>query len=36
VIASGVVEVLAIGFVASLGPALRAMSFPVAEELRAP
>ena len=36
VIASGIAEVLAIGFLASAGPALRAMSFPVAEELRAP
>jgi ABC-type antimicrobial peptide transport system permease subunit len=36
VIASGIAEVLAVGFVASIGPALRAMSFPVAEELRAP
>ncbi len=36
VIASGVAEVLAIGFIASVAPALRAMSLPVAQELRAP
>ncbi|MCI4355418.1 MAG: ABC transporter permease [Thermoplasmata archaeon] len=36
VVASAIAEVLAIGFLASGSPALRAMSFPVAQELRAP
>ncbi|HYK93052.1 MAG TPA: FtsX-like permease family protein [Thermoplasmata archaeon] len=36
VVLGGAVEVLAIGLVASILPALRAVSFPVAEELRAP
>ena len=36
VVVSAVAEVLAVGFLASGSPALRAMSFPVAQELRAP
>lgn len=36
VIAFGIAEVLVIGVVASLAPAARAMTLPVAEELRAP
>ncbi|HEY6238771.1 MAG TPA: ABC transporter permease, partial [Thermoplasmata archaeon] len=36
VLASGILEVLMIGLLASVGPALRAMALPVAEELRAP
>jgi len=36
VVASGLTEVLLIGLLASIGPAWRAMSSPVAEELRAP
>lgn len=36
VVAGGSLEVLAIGVLASLAPAARAMSIPVAEELRAP
>lgn len=36
VIASGLLEVLAVGLVASIAPAARAMTLPVAEELRAP
>ncbi len=36
VIGLGIAEVLAIGLVASIAPAVRAMTLPVAEELRAP